>query len=203
MSPVLKSRPARRICWPGLRLPSRTVTASSASSQFSWITIVSAPGGTWAPVKMRAASPGADGAAGRLAGGDALRRPKGARASSPHRPRARHSRPSPTHRQAVVSGALPTAPPARARAPGRARPAPIPAAKSALDALDGLFNGQHQARSIGAGLAAALVRQADVGDAHALIDRLAHVVDGEGGDRDGGQALPSRRRSCPPACRSR
>ena len=37
--------------------------------------------------------------------------------------------------------------------------------------------------------AAALLDEADVGDRHAAVDGLGHVVDGEAGDRDGGQRL--------------
>ena len=40
-----------------------------------------------------------------------------------------------------------------------------------------------------AGLAAGLVDEADVRDAHAAVHRLAHVVDRQGGDADGGQRL--------------
>ena len=39
------------------------------------------------------------------------------------------------------------------------------------------------------GLASRLAEEADVGDGHGLVDGLAHVVDGEGGDADGGQGL--------------
>ena len=56
-SPVLKSRPAGRTNLP-LAPASRTVTVSPLASVSSWMTIVSAPLGTGAPVKMRAASPG-------------------------------------------------------------------------------------------------------------------------------------------------
>src|SRR3569833_3843400 len=38
-----------------------------------------------------------------------------------------------------------------------------------------------------AGLAAALLQEADALDAHAFLDRLDHVVDGQARDRDGGQ----------------
>src|SRR5471032_1717637 len=38
-------------------------------------------------------------------------------------------------------------------------------------------------------LAARLVHQLHVGDHHAAIGRLAHVVDGQGGDRRGGECL--------------
>src|SRR4051812_24704846 len=41
----------------------------------------------------------------------------------------------------------------------------------------------------GTGLAAALMGEPDLGDAHGLIDRLHHVVDGERRHRDGGQRL--------------
>src|SRR3546814_8155438 len=34
-----------------------------------------------------------------------------------------------------------------------------------------------------------LAGEPNVGDAHAAVDRLAHVVDGEGGDGDGGERL--------------
>ncbi len=42
-------------------------------------------------------------------------------------------------------------------------------------------------RLVGAGFAAAFVNQADIADAHAFVGGLHHVIDGEGGDRDGGQ----------------
>src|SRR5262245_38420840 len=45
------------------------------------------------------------------------------------------------------------------------------------------------ARPIMAGLAAALLDQVDVLDAHAALDRLHHVVDGEAGDRRRHQRL--------------
>src|SRR3954471_19305753 len=41
----------------------------------------------------------------------------------------------------------------------------------------------------GAAAAAALLFQPDALDGHNTIDGLAHVVDGEGGDADGGQGL--------------
>src|SRR5712671_3085279 len=49
---------------------------------------------------------------------------------------------------------------------------------------DSILGGIETAR-----LAAGLVQQLDLGDHHAAIDRLAHVVDGEGGDGGGGQRL--------------
>src|SRR5690606_11988945 len=39
----------------------------------------------------------------------------------------------------------------------------------------------------GAGLAAGFVGEADGADGHAAIDGFHHVVDGEGGDADGGE----------------
>ena len=38
-------------------------------------------------------------------------------------------------------------------------------------------------------LAAGLLEQADLAEAHAAVDRLAHVVDGQQADADGGQRL--------------
>src|SRR5581483_10188689 len=43
--------------------------------------------------------------------------------------------------------------------------------------------------AVTAGLAAALLDQADALDAHAALDRLGHVVDGQAGDRHGGERL--------------
>src|SRR5512143_2494949 len=42
-------------------------------------------------------------------------------------------------------------------------------------------------RAVVAGLAAALLQQADALDAHAALDRLDHVVDGQAGDRHRGE----------------
>src|SRR5262245_17638400 len=44
-------------------------------------------------------------------------------------------------------------------------------------------------RSIAPGLSAALLDQANALDTHASLYRLHHVVDGEAGDRDGGERL--------------
>ena len=50
--------------------PDVTTTVSPSRVVFSWMTIVSAPGGTTPPVKMRAASPSPTLAAERMAGRD-------------------------------------------------------------------------------------------------------------------------------------
>src|SRR6185437_9418101 len=42
---------------------------------------------------------------------------------------------------------------------------------------------------VSTGLAAGFMDEADAFDAHAAVDRFAHVVDGEGGHRDRGQRL--------------
>ncbi len=55
--PALKSRPAKRICRP-FEEAVCTTTVSPSRVVFSWITMVSAPGGITPPVKIRAASPG-------------------------------------------------------------------------------------------------------------------------------------------------
>ena len=57
VSPSLKSRPALRMCRPGLGA-SRIVILSPSALVSSWITIESAPIGNGPPVKMRTASPG-------------------------------------------------------------------------------------------------------------------------------------------------
>src|ERR687884_1719164 len=44
-------------------------------------------------------------------------------------------------------------------------------------------------RRVGAGTAAALLEEADALDAHGAVGGLHHVINGEAGDRDGGQRL--------------
>ena len=85
-----------------LPLALSTVTLPSRASVFSWITTVSAPRGSGAPVKIRTASP-VPFRRRRHARRAPCRSPSTSSRDARRRRRERHSRPSPTHRKAVAS----------------------------------------------------------------------------------------------------
>ena len=79
----------------------------------------------------------------------------------------------------------------------RSQALPVPAALAQLP-LRGLQVAGHAGRRLPAArLAAALLEHAHAADDHAAVDRLAHVVDGQGGRSARRTALPSRRRCGP------
>ena len=133
------------------------------------------------------------------------RRPRGtARSASrspaarPGRPRGPRSRPWRTRRRAAGStcGEIlrQHAAPRRDRAPRvSASSGTSPCVTRArASATESRAMGDHAYRQRGlerAGPAAGLLHEANTGERHRPIDRLAHIVDGEAGDRDRGQRL--------------
>src|SRR5258708_37378553 len=68
----------------------------------------------------------------------------------------------------------------------------VSAGKGAKAAITRAWASRTESRSAGierSRLAARLMQELDLGNHHAAIDRLAHVVDGERGDRGGGERL--------------
>src|SRR5579883_2371004 len=102
--------------------------------------------------------------------------------SRPDPPPAPHIHPSPRPQRAAACAAPP--PPRRARGRARrragfARAAAAPAAPSAATALVRLKSRGNLPISR---FAAGFAEQAQIGDDHTALDRLAHVVDRQGGD---------------------
>ena len=93
-----------------------TMTVSPSRVVFSWMTIVSAPGGSTPPVKMRAASPAPTAPSNGCPAATSPIELEPRRRAAPHRRRARHSRPWRRHRPAAACAA----PRGRRRARGRA-----------------------------------------------------------------------------------
>ena len=104
-SPSRKSRPAARMCLPGLARPSSR-RGRRRPIVSSWMTMASAPSGTTPPVKMRTASPAPSAPRERMARRRASDHAKVS--AGRHRPRAPRSRPSTRPARAAVSCARAT-----------------------------------------------------------------------------------------------
>src|ERR1700752_3840521 len=197
ISPCRKSRPATRTFLPrGAGI--FTTTISPSRPVFSWITTVSLPGGHTPPVKIRAAAPlPTRPAKGRPAATSPIsfRRAGTVATSSPRTayPSMAETSSGGWVRRAARSSAS-TRPSASASGthsigngstPSSTRASALGTGSSAISrSLAAIRFGAVDAR-----LAAPLLDEANAFDAHAALDRLHHVVDGEAGDRDGGKRL--------------
>src|SRR5262245_11169059 len=188
--PCLKSSPATRMCRP-LPVPVATMTASPSLVAFSWITMVSAPGGSTPPVKMRAASPGPTAPA---TGCPAATSPTSlSRAGTSATSAARTAWPAMGETPAggcvrnAARSAASTAPWASASGVGCAGSGSAAASTRDSASATGISATGSLLCFVVSGLAASLLHEADALDAHAALGRLHHVVDGEAGHRDRGQ----------------
>ena len=178
------------------------MTVSPSRAVFSWITTVSVPGGSTPPVKMRAASPAPtappNGPPGRDLADELQAHGRCGDVRGAHRVAVHGGnigRRLRAQRREIRGEHAAVRPSASGTRLGRQRLARLRARARAPPRPGSSATGSRPRRAIVARFAAALFDQTNALDAHAALDRLHHVVDGEAGDRRRRSAPPSRRRS--------